>query len=67
MDASLEGESMAANMRNILDSSNERDEVVSEDQLEDVIKAEESSVLKRSDTLCLSDSFLYNILFCLLF
>ncbi|XP_022633525.1 FIP1[III]-like protein isoform X2 [Vigna radiata var. radiata] len=51
MDASLEGESMAANMRNILDSSNERDEVVSEDQLEDVIKAEESSVLKRTGTI----------------
>ncbi|XP_027930368.1 FIP1[V]-like protein isoform X2 [Vigna unguiculata] len=51
MDASLEGESVAANKRNILFSSSERDEVVTEDQLEDVIKAEESSVLKRTGSI----------------
>jgi len=66
MDASLEGESVAANKRNILFSSSERDEVVTEDQLEDVIKAEESSVLKRSETLCLSDSFLYFVVYYLI-
>jgi len=49
MDASLEGgESMAGNKGNILYSSSERDEVVSGDQLEDVKKAQDSSVLKRS-------------------
>ncbi|CAJ1963184.1 unnamed protein product [Sphenostylis stenocarpa] len=47
MDASLEGESMAGNKTSILNSSTERNEVLSEDQLEDVKKAEDSSVLKR--------------------
>ena len=59
MDASLEGESMAGSKRNALNSSAELNEVLSEDQLEDVKKAEDSSLQRRSDTLHLSDSFLY--------
>lgn len=59
MNASLEGESMAGNKRSVLNSSGELNEMLSEDQLEDVKKAEDSSLHRRSDTLHLSDSFLY--------
>ncbi|KAG4956566.1 hypothetical protein JHK85_042946 [Glycine max] len=48
MDASLEGESMAGSKRNVLNSSAELNEVLSEDQLEDVKKAEDSSLQRRS-------------------
>ncbi|KAL2580524.1 hypothetical protein AAZX31_15G134600 [Glycine max] len=48
MDASLEGESMAGSKRNALNSSAELNEVLSEDQLEDVKKAEDSSLQRRS-------------------
>ncbi|KAK7329561.1 hypothetical protein VNO77_23731 [Canavalia gladiata] len=47
MDASLEGESMAGNDRNINNSSGEH-EVLSEDQLEDAKKSENSSIQKRN-------------------
>lgn len=67
MDASLEGEPIVGNNRNILTSCGERDDVVSEDQLEVVKKSVDSSVQERSaicQILDLSDSFLYNIFSC---
>ncbi|XP_020202211.1 FIP1[III]-like protein isoform X2 [Cajanus cajan] len=48
MDALLEGESMSGNKQSIHNSSGEQDELLSEDQLEDVKKAEDASVQKRS-------------------
>ncbi|KAH1041329.1 hypothetical protein AAZX31_09G035200 [Glycine max] len=48
MNASLEGESMAGNKRSVLNSSGELNEMLSEDQLEDVKKAEDSSLHRRS-------------------
>ncbi|OIV95936.1 hypothetical protein TanjilG_27040 [Lupinus angustifolius] len=48
MDASLEGESVVGNNKNILNSSSEHDDVLSEDQLEDVKKSEVSSVQERN-------------------
>ncbi|XP_027364496.1 uncharacterized protein LOC113871598 [Abrus precatorius] len=48
LDGSIEGESLLGNNRNILNSSSEGDEVLSEDQLEDGKKSEDSSAQKRS-------------------
>ncbi|CAL0300968.1 unnamed protein product [Lupinus luteus] len=48
MDTSLEGESAVGNNKNILKSSSEHDDVLSEDQLEDVKKSEGSSFKERN-------------------
>ncbi|XP_061358635.1 FIP1[V]-like protein [Gastrolobium bilobum] len=48
MDTSLEGESILGNNRNMFNSSSEREDVLSEDQLEDVKNSEDSSIQERS-------------------
>lgn len=48
IDGSLEGESTVGNNKNILNSSSDCDDVLSEDQLEDVKKSEVSSAQERS-------------------